>query len=246
MKKLSLLIFLIILTSPLYAYKNIPAPFKVGETMEFEVRVFNITAAIQKVWVKEIVEVNGVSCYHIIADIETIPIISRIYHLHDVSHEYIDVNTLYPVKIETKIKEGNWTNTVNININQKEKVLRYVDKRTDKEIKYEGNVVGLISLLYLARTMVPTKNEKITFVLSNQDKVEYIDAVVDDTANQLYVKAFKKKFKCFLYNQIGGRNVGLWISQDPYRLPVRMISVKIQFKGHPITNIEGWLTKHTP
>ncbi|MDD5067493.1 MAG: DUF3108 domain-containing protein [bacterium] len=241
-----LLCFFLSCYQTLSAYKTVPVPFKVGEYMEFNVRLFNKTVAVQKVWVKDIVEVNGVSCYHIYADIETVPVVSAVYRLHDQANEYIDVNTLHPVKIYTKIKEGSWTNTIQMDISQEKKTIHYVDKRSDKEIKYDGDVLGLISLLFFTRTVVPDKNEKITFTLSNGDRIDYINAVVSDVANKLSVKELKKVFKAILYNQIGGRNVALWIGTDKYRLPIRMISVRLKLAGYGITNIEAWLVKHVP
>jgi len=247
MKKICIFIILLFLwISKIFAYTTIPAPFEVGEYMEFEVRAFGVTVAVQKVWVENIVKISNRKCYHIIADIETVPWVSKIYHLHDIAHEYIDVKTLRPVAIRTKIKEGSWTNTVTIDIYEDKNMLRYRDtkKAKDKMIKYEGNVLGLISLLYYARSITPEKGEKIKFTLSNGDKINYVDVVVKSVNSPLYLKKLKKKFKAFLYEQQGGKNVALWISNDKLRLPIRMISVKIKIAGKGITNIEGWLTKY--
>ncbi|MBU1077079.1 MAG: DUF3108 domain-containing protein [Spirochaetes bacterium] len=232
----------------LYALEKAPVPFKVGEYMEFEVRVFNTSVAIQKVWVKGIVDIAGKKCFHIKADIETVKWVSKIYHLHDVVDEYIDVNTLFPYQIKTKIEEGSWTNTVQIDIDRDKKILRYRDskKGKDKEMEYKGEVVGLISMLYYARTIKPKKNEKVTFVLSNGDKIETIDAIVEDTKSKLTIKKMKKKFQAFLYKQVGGRNVALWISNDDLRLPIRMISIRLKLAGYGITNIEAWLNEYKP
>ncbi len=249
MKKIIITVLILFLSYNIsYGLKKIKPPFKVGEYMEFQVRLFNSTVAIQKIWVKGIVNINGRKCYHIKADIETIPWVSKIYHLHDIASEYLDVNTLLPVRIRTKIKEGTWTNTVKIDIYEKEKILHYRDtkKNKNKKIKYKGDVVGLISMLYYAHIIIPKKNEKVTFTLSNGDKIEYVDVVVKNTKAKLYLKKLKKKFKAFLYEQKGGRNVALWISTGKYRLPIRMISIRLKLAGYGITNIEAWLTKHKP
>lgn len=246
MKK-SILIILVTIIIPYsaFSFTRIAPPFKVGEYLEFEVRVFNTTVAVQKAWVKEIVDVDGIKCYHILADIETKDWIKKItsYKLHDIANEYIDVNTLLPVKIFSKIHEGSWTNNINIKIDRNKKILYYIDKRSNKQISYKGEVVGLISLLYYSRTLVPQKDEKITFVLSNADRIEYIDSNVESINAPLFVKDLNTNFISFLYKQIGGRDVSLWISQDENRLPIRMISMKLTLAGYGITNIEAWLTK---
>jgi hypothetical protein len=235
-----------IIPQPLQAYKRIEQPFKVGEFMQFEIKLANISVAILKVWIKGITKVNNTECYHIYADVQTVKWVSKIYHLHDKINAYIDKKTLYPVRIRTKIKEGSWTNTIKIDIDRAKKELHYVDKRKDKIVKYEGEVLGLVSLIYYARTMVPSKGEKIKFVVSNGDKINYIDTVVKSIDDSQYAPKLRKKFKAFLYEQIGGKNVALWISRDPFRIPVRMISVRLKLAGYGITNIEAWITKFKP
>jgi len=245
-KKYLLVLILLVFTTNIQAYKRIPKPFKIGEYMEFEIKLFNITVGILKVWVKGIVEINKKKCYHIYADIQTVPWVSKIYHLHDRVNAYLEKDTLYPIRIRTKIKEGSWTNTVKIDIDRKKKELHYRDKRKDKILKYKGEVLGLVSLIYYARTMQPKKGEKIRFTLSNGDKIEYVDAIVKSLNDVQYAPKMKRKFKAILYEQIGGRNVALWISTDKYRIPVRMISVRLKLAGYGITNIEAWITKFKP
>jgi len=246
MKKVYIFLFIILFSTNLFAYKRVSVPFKVGEYMEYEVRVFKASVAKLKVWVKDIVTIDKRECYYIYADVETMPWVSKIYHLHDKINAYIDKESLYPYKILTKIKEGNWTNTVNIDIDRNRKELHYVDKRSDKILKYTGEVLGLVSLIYYARTMEPNKGEKITFTLSNGDKIIYVDTVVKSTSDSQYVPELKKRFNAILYEQIGGRNVALWIATDKHRLPIRMISVRLKLAGYGITNIESWLTKFKP
>lgn len=245
-QKTFIITLIIFSTQILYSYKKVSIPFKVGEYLEYEVRLFNTTVATQRVWVKGIVEIEGRKCFHIHADIETVPWVSKIYHLHDIIDSYIDAETLYPLKINTKIKEGSWTNTVYIDIDRKRKELHYKDKRSDKIIKYEGEVLGLDSLLFYTRIMQPEKGEKIKFVLSNGDRIEEVEAIVKSLNDIQYIPKLNKKFETILYEQIGGRNVALWISTDKYRLPVRMISIKLKLAGYGITNIEAWLRKHIP
>ncbi len=243
-KKIILIFIFLFYSFSAYSYEFKVPKFNIGEYMEFQVKIFNTTVAIQKVKILGIEKVKGIKCYKIKADIETVKWVSKIYHLHDIAYEYVDVKTLLPVKIYSKIKEGSWTNTVFIDINRDKKELHYKDKRSDKILKYKGNAIGLISLLYYARAIIPKKGEKITFVISNKRKLDYINSIVKSTNASIYVKKLRKKFKAYLYEQIGGRNVALWITKDKYHLPVRMISMKLKLAGYGITNIEGWLIKY--
>lgn len=249
MKKYFILFFLFFsFLSSVYGYDKIKVPFKTGEYLEYEVQLFSKTVAIQKVWVLGIVDVNGQQCYHIRADVETVPWVSKVYHLHDVFNEYLEVDTLRPVKIEGKKKEGNWTNTVFSDIDRKNKIIHFRDTRNakDTDIPYQGDVVGLVSILFYARTYTPVKNEQFTIGLCIDDKIEYVTVVAKETTESLFIKQLKKKFITFLYQQVGGRNVGLWISNDNNRLPVRLISVRLKLAGYGITNIEAWLSKYKP
>ena len=61
-KVLFLLLIIFFISNQIFAYKTIETPFKVGEYLEYEVKIFNTVVAVQKVWVKGIEVVNGVSC----------------------------------------------------------------------------------------------------------------------------------------------------------------------------------------
>ncbi len=246
MRKIFISVLLLFLVNSLFAYKIKKMRIGIGEYMEFKVKVFGGTVAIQKLKVLGIVTVKGKKCYKIKADIRTTKLISQFYELHDVAYEYLDVNTLTPVKIYSKIKEGKWTNTVYIDVDNDKQQMHYKDKRSDKILKYKGTALGLISLIYYARAMVPEKGEKVTFVISNKDKIEYIHSIVKSTDAKIYLKKLRKRFIAYLYEQQGGRNVALWISKGKHRLPVRMISMKIKIAGKGITNIEAWLVKYKP
>ncbi len=247
MKKFLFIVFAIFFfCNSIFGFKKIDVPFKVGEYLEFEVKLFNTTVAIQKIWVKGIVTVRGKKCYHLHADIETVGWVSSIYHLHDIFDEYIELDTLRPIRIKAKKKEGKWTNTVQSEIFRKEKYIHYTDTRHNhnKKIPYKGDLVGMVSILFFARTFTPEKNEKLSILLSVDDKLYPITVVTMDTHASLYIKKLKKKFKTFFYQQIGGRNVALWISNDKRRLPVRLISVKLKLAGRGITSVEAWLRKY--
>ncbi len=236
------LIIIIILSlsfNHLHAKKKITAPFKVGEYLEYEVKLFNKTIAIQKVWVKGIVTMKGKKCYHIKADIETVKWVSMIYHLHDVFDEYIEIDTLLPIRIKAKKKEGSWTNTVITDIDHKNKIAHIKMTRKNRKYtkKYNGELVGIVSVLFYARTFTPKKNEKYTIGIAIDHKIKYLTVVAKDINATIYLKKLNKKFRTYLYQQVGGKNVALWITNDKNRLPVKLRSVELKFAGYVITSI---------
>ena len=235
---------IIIFITNAYGYNITHTQFKVGEYLEHEIKVFGVKVAIQKVWIEEIVEIRGYKCYKVKVDIETLPWFSTFYHLHDVSWEYIDVNDLCPVKIYSKIKEGKWTNTVYIEVDKKRKIFHYKDKRSDRKIKYKDRAWGLVSLVFWLRAVTPKKGEKFEFLVSNKDKLITVKGRAVDTDAEVYIKPLRKKFKCYYYKQEGKSDIGIWISKDKNRLPVRMLSVQLKVAGYGLIKMEALLRKY--
>lgn len=218
-------------SSNLFAYELLkPVPFKVGETLEYDIEFLRIKVARQKSKVVKITNINNIPVYHIHTDIKAVPAISKIYNLHDIIDTYINTNTLLPVKIYTKVQEGKWRNLVNIMIDQDEEILYYKDKKVNKKIKFDGPLIGLDSALYFLRSIQPEKDETIKLAISKKREVDYVGAKVKSLKYKLSVtKQLDKKGYVYtiFYAQEGQKDVGMWVTNDARRIPVKLSSVII-------------------
>lgn len=236
--------FLIIFTiSKSFSYEFTKPPFKVGEYLEYEIYALGIKVATQKMKIVKITNINERECYFIKTDIETIPAISKIYHLHDTIETYIDVNTVLPVLIITKIKEGKWRNDIKIEINQEEGYLIYSDIKGKKKLEFKGNIVGLDSILYFLRCIKPENNENLEFVISKKREIEYLKAKALLNYEKMYIKPLKKYVNTTYYMEIN-KNAFIWVTEDESRLPVRIKSIMIPIGDYGLISFINKLTKY--
>lgn len=209
-------------SATLYGYKKITPPFRVGEYIEYEISALGIPVATQKTRVVKITNINSIPVYHIHTEIKTLPMISKIYKLHDEIDTYISTETLLPVKIHSIIREGSWRNEVIIDIDQEKGKAFYQDKkRGNIKLKFKGKLVGLVSVLYFLRSIIPKKNEIIKFAVSKKREIAYVSAKVKDLNQKLYVKALnrKKRISTTYFVEKGKQKAGIWITNDKYRVP---------------------------
>ena len=223
----------------LYGYKKIPAPFKVGEYIEYKISALGIPVALQKTKIVKITNIDSIPVYHIHTEIETLPVISKIYYLHDIIDTYINTNTYLPVKICTKIREGKWRNKVIIDIEQDKGIALYKDKKGEKKLRFKGKLVGLISVLYFLRSILPQKGEVIKLAVSKKREVIYI---------KMHIKPLSKKkpISTIHYVEKGKEQAGIWITNDEYRVPVKIVSVIIPIGDYGVITVVNKLKKYKP
>lgn len=239
----------VLINSTLYGYKRIAPPFKVGEYIEYEISALGIPVAIQKTKVVKITNIGSIPVYHIHTEIKTLPMISKIYKLHDEIDTYISTETLLPVKIHSRIREGSWRNEVIIEIDQKKGKAFYQDKRRgNQELKFKGKLVGLVSVLYFLRSIIPQKDEIIKFAVSKKKEIIYVSARVKDLDKKLYVKALnrKKRLSTTYFVEEGKQKAGIWITNDKYRVPVKIVSVIIPIGDYGVITFINKLKKFKP
>ena len=136
---------LFIIKSILYSYTLLSFEFNKGETLIYDITVFNIKVAEQKTVIKDIVSLSNRMVYYIYTTINTTPVIDKLYKLNDIIETYIDTETFLPVLIKTKISEGKYKNEITITIDNEKKIASYKDKYGKKNFKFTDHFLGLVS-----------------------------------------------------------------------------------------------------
>ena len=95
-----------ITVTPLFARE--PVPFSVGEKLVFAVEYGPISAGTATMEVREIAEVNGRTCYHIVSLERTNDFFSRFFKIRDRYDSYIDTTSLATVRFEKDIEPCSW------------------------------------------------------------------------------------------------------------------------------------------
>ncbi len=232
-----------ILTDSVFAYNIKPMKLKRGDTFIYDITVLNAKVATQKIVVKGITNIDGLDCYFIYTRIKTTPLVSSIYKVDDRIYTYISTNNMLPVLIKTVINEGTWHNRITIIISHKNKTVRYLDNRIDKVYKFKDKFFGLVSVLFYIREITPEEDEEIKVTVHNKKKI------VPLTARAKYLqkkKRFKinrkrKSYNIIRYKEINTDEAEIWITNDEYRLPVKLVSIKIPVFGKLFIELKNTL-----
>jgi len=209
-------------------------PFRKGERIRFEIRVWGIHVGYQNMYFKGVRFLNGKKVLYAVADTKSIPVFGVKYKLHDVMHVWMDPVTLLPVKIYKDIHEGSWKNKVTILINQKKRRAVYYDKRNKKGavIKLHNNTLDILSMIYYIRSMKTIKNGRITFdYLVDKKKGREIATL---HVKRGRIKVGRSLIKTLIFQQLGGKHIKVVMTDDKYKIPLKITVGAFKVHGYRI------------
>jgi hypothetical protein len=222
-------------------------PFTVGETLRFQIRVFNIHVGFQDMTFKGETMLNGRRVLHAVADTRSLDSIKTMfnYSLHDVIEVWMDPVTLLPVRVFKDIQEGTWTDKVTIDIDQTRRNARYFDKRTPNgvNIPLRGPTLDLLSLVYYVRAqnVKPGDVLKVDYIVDNKKGVSATEIVVKRGA-PLTISG--QRVPTLIFEQQGGERVTVRMTDDDRRIPISISVGTFEVFGYTI-DIVGNLTNVT-
>jgi hypothetical protein len=127
--------------------------FRVGEKLSYEIRWMGIPVGLAYLNVKEITQVSGRDCYHIIVSVKSNAFLSKIYKVDDEFHTYIDREKLYSLRFMKKQSEGNYRSHEMITYDHmwNKAVYKSLRNGTTKEFKTHENTQDDLSAIYYFR-----------------------------------------------------------------------------------------------
>jgi len=201
-------------------------PFGVGEKLIYSVEYGFVHAGKATMEVREISEVDGVACYHLISEEETNPFFSMFFRIEDRYDSYIDTTNLVSLQYEKHIREGDYKNDSVVQFDLDSLLAIYSD---GKRMEIRPHARDIIATLYYLRTLDLVVGD--TFFVENH---------TDGKNTQLEVAVLKKeevktpagKFNALLVQpdlketKIFGSRKGLkvWFTDDEWKIPVKIES----------------------
>jgi hypothetical protein len=208
-----------------------PVPFKVGETLTYDVSWSSyITAGTFVTTVKEKKPSYDSTAYYIVAEGRPTPLLSKLYSLYYKVDTLIDSYTLLPQRRSIYSEEGS---------RHRFRATQF-DRKTNKAV-YEYNAgttvktsistspvaQDALSAIYVLRAVPFKAGDRMTMPVSDGGQTykgqfeiggpERVKTGMGDTS------AFRIKLTLLDdKNRTVGRNVALWMSDDAGRLPVKM------------------------
>ncbi len=245
MKFLFILIILTFVPEYSAGYTIKKAALSIGETFVYDISVFGAKVATEKIVVKSITNIKGFNCYFVYTTINTTPFVSSVYKVADEIYSYIDTNTLLPVLIKSRLNEGSWHNNIIIDIDINNKKVRYKDKRIDKIYRYKDKFLGLVSILFYIRQIIPESGEIISITVHNQRTIVPIQAETGYIKKRRFrINNRIKYYNILTFNSSDQSGAELWVTDDKLRLPVKLMSIKIPVFGVMYIRFKNTLREH--
>lgn len=212
--------------------RDTTVPFKVGETLTFDVSWASYMVAGTAVsTVRERRGSSGDSAaYHIVAEGKPLPLISRLYSLYYKMDTLLDTATLLPQQMTLYTEEGRRTRTGTTKFDRTSRQALFElsgDRPVKANVTVPAHVQDGLSVIYALRALTLTPGTTLTYPIIDEGALYTLSL---NTMSAEHVRVPLGDFNAWrlgvrIVDPQGrpvGENLGLWISNDSRRLPVKM------------------------
>lgn len=208
-----------------------PVPFNVGETLTYDVSWSSyLTAGTAVTTVKEKRPSYSSTAYYVVAEGRPTPLMSKLYSLYYKMDTLIDAYTLLPQRGSVYSEEGK-RHRFRATMFDRSAGKAFFEYRSATTVKADfpvsPYVQDALSAIYVLRAIPLKAGDRMTMPVSDNGtnyKVQMDVAGLERVRTPLgEVSAWKiRPAISDEKNQPVGRNVGIWISDDARRLPVKI------------------------
>lgn len=223
-------------------------PFKIGETIRWDLYYIGIRAASLTVNIKPFVQLNGRKAFHFNGVAETTSLMRYIYRVYDVIDSYVDFEYFTPLKMTLTMDESKQNVSMVLNYDHKKGKSYFWKKRIDdkrkatetrREDDFTPMAQDIFSALYYMRTHDIKVGDKIKFVVHDNGK-NWTMTLAALKTEKVWTRL--GDIDCILLNPTVERNgekftkgkMSLWVTNDARKVPVKFeAEVKIgSMKGY--------------
>jgi hypothetical protein len=216
--------------APAAPKKEMPVPFKAGETLEYDIGWSSfVTAGTATVSVKEKKPSYGSTAYYIVAEGKPTSIVSKLYTLYYKADTLLDSYSLLPQRGSLYSEEGKRHRTKTTTFNQGAKQATYeIETRTlvRKDLAVPGFTQDALSAIYVLRSIPFKTGEKFNMPVSDNGNVYkvqmQIGALEPVKTGMGTINGFRITPVITGPDKSSPRGLALWISDDARRLPLKM------------------------
>lgn len=208
-----------------------PVPFKVGETLTYDVSWSTyLTAGTAVMTVKEKKPSYNSTAYYVVAEGRPTPLVSKLYSLYYKLDTLIDAYTLLPQRGSSYSEEGSrhrFRTTVFDRVAKK----AFFEFRTTSSVKADfpvsPDVQDALSALYVLRAIPFRAGDRFTIPVSDNGDSYRVRVDVGGPEGLTTPLGRMKAWRLAptisdSKNQRVGRNLSIWLSDDARRLPLKL------------------------
>jgi hypothetical protein len=210
--------------------KELAVPFKVGETLEYDVGWSSyLTAGTATLTVKEKRPSYGSTAYYIVAEGRPTPLLSKLYSLYYKGDTLLDVYSLLPQRGSLYSEEGKRHRMKTTLFNQTTKRASYqIETRTvvKSDLAIPGFTQDSLSAVYVLRSIPFKAGEKFNMPVTESGDVYQVQmqvGAVEAIKTGLGTgNAIKITPVVTTPQKDAPRGITLWLSEDARRLPLKI------------------------
>lgn len=206
-------------------------PFAVGETLTYDVSWSTyLTGGTAVTTVKEKKPSFNSTAYYIVAEGRPTPLLSKLYSLYYKLDTLLDSYTLLPQRGSNYSEEGKRHRLRTTQFDREAKKV-FFEYKTDTTVKADFPTSAVtqdaLSAIYVLRAIPIKAGDRMTMPVSD-DGINYKAQFDVGPAERVKTPMGERnawRVKLTLFddkNRPVGRNLGIWLSDDPRRLPVKM------------------------
>ena len=208
-----------------------PVPFKPGETLSYDVSWSTyLTAGTATITVREKKPSYGSEAYYIVAEGRPTPLVSKLYSLYYKADTLLDVYTLLPQRGSVYSEEGKRHKLKVTKFDQAARRAQYEvrsDAVTGRDLSLLPYSQDVLSAVYVLRVIPLRPGATMTMPVCDNGSSYRVKVSV---GGREMVKTGIGTVNAFRITPViqdaqgrpAGRGLGLWISDDPRRLPVKL------------------------
>ena len=199
--------------------------FGEGEKFVYSVEYGIVSAGEATLEIRNIAEIDGRPCYHIVSDARTNDVFSVFFKVRDRYESFMDTVDLVSLRYEKHIREGKFKRDTEVDFDQKRHRAIYADR----EMPIAPRTQDILSAMYYVRTLPLEVGQSIALA-NHTDGKNYPLLVKVHRRERVTVDA--GTFDCLvvepmlrgpgLFEQKGRLTV--WVTDDRYKMPVLMKS----------------------
>ena len=207
--------------------------FRLGEMLEYNVKVRGISAGTQIMQIKGQRYISGREVYHLSSRSTVNKFFSIIYAFDDQSESFVLKDSLYPLKYRRNLIDGRYSGNTTVDIDDNNHTAKIVKDSKNYKLNVPIGIQDELSMLYLIRTKNLKVGEEYRFPVMIGTRIYDVGVVVLRTENMKTIFGDKKT----IVVKSMPRNALLWITQDEDRIPVKLeVSTKI---GKLVAELKG-------
>ena len=210
---------------------NTHAPWS-NESLQYGIYYSFIKAGTAYIKTRGLVSKNGKTAYVIQTTAFSAKVIDSMYKVRDINYSWLDANSLHSLGYSQSLREGNYKRDEWITFDDENgRFYGQVQKKEEPlaiagELKQQ--VLDILTSLYYVRSKPLEVGHEITFDIINRE-VQY--PLIVKVLGKETVKTDAGTFNCWVVEPqfrgegiyvAKGKSLKVWLTDDPYRMPVKM------------------------